>query len=190
MREGPRRISDTRKGPRVPEVARVRLEMNGAEVHIDFLRSLHGISASEVIDNKVLVKDRGKSFFVIHPVFMLASRLFNTFQLRGRLTDESLERLRPSIRAVRAYLIEGLARGETSPGADVLHSIEKIFDLAIGRPGIQAWQDHDIDVFSAVPEESELLNCPRPFLEKRRPQMLLDLARKRKNRTRAKVKDR
>jgi hypothetical protein len=48
-------------------------------------------------------------------------------------------------------------------------------------PGIQAWQDHDIDVFSAVPDESELLNCPEPFLEKRPPQMLLDLARKRKN---------
>jgi hypothetical protein len=178
------------KEPRVPDVARVRLEMNGAELQIDFLRSLHRISASEVIDNKVLVKERGKDLFVIHPVFMLASRLFNTFELRGRLTDENLERLRLSIRAVRAYLIEGLASGETSPAADVLPSIEKIFDLAIGRPGIQAWQDHDIDVFSAVPNDSELLNCPQPFLEKRRPQMLLDLVRKRKKRTRAKVKER
>jgi hypothetical protein len=39
------------KEPRVPDVARVRLEMNGAELQVDFLRSLHGISASEVIDN-------------------------------------------------------------------------------------------------------------------------------------------
>jgi hypothetical protein len=121
---------------------------------------------------------------------MLASRLFNTFELRGRLTDENLERLRLSIRAVRAYLIEGLASAGTRPGADVLPSIEKIFALAIGRAGIQAWQDHDIDVFSAVPDESELLNCPQPFREKRRPRMLLDLARKRKKRTRAKVKER
>jgi hypothetical protein len=37
--------------------------MNGAELQIDFLRWLHGISASEVIDNKVLVKDRGKGPF-------------------------------------------------------------------------------------------------------------------------------
>jgi hypothetical protein len=95
--------------------------------------------------------------------------------------------LRLSIWAVRAYLIEGLAGGETPPAADVLPSIEKIFHLPIGRPSIQAWQDHDIDVFSAVPDESELLNCPQPFLEKHRPQMLLDLARKRKRRTRSKV---
>ena len=177
------------KEPRVPDLARVRLEMNGAELQIDFLRSLHRISASEVIDNKVLVKERGKSLFVIRPVFMLASRLFNTFELRGRLT-ENLERLRLSIRAVRAYLIEGLASGETPPAADVLPGIEKIFDLAITRAGIQAWQDHDIDVFNAVPDQSELLNCPQPFLEKRRPQMLRELARKRKRRGRSKVRQR
>jgi len=121
---------------------------------------------------------------------MLASRLLNTFQLRGRLTDENLESLRLSIRAVRAYLIEGLASRETVLGADVVPSIEKIFDLAITRAGIQAWQDHDIDVFNAVPDQSELLNCPQPFLEKRRPQMLRELARKRKRRGRSKVRQR
>ena len=37
------------KEPRVPDVARVRFSVGGVDLQIDFLRSLHGISASDLI---------------------------------------------------------------------------------------------------------------------------------------------
>lgn len=165
--------------PRAPDVARVRVKTNGAELQIDFLRSLHGVSESDVIASKLPTGEVGRSrgLFVMHPVFMLASRLLNTFELRERLTEENLLRLEFSIRAVRAYLTDEFSTVETA-NAEV-SNIERIFDVAVSRSGIKAWRDHKIDVFSAVPEESELSKCPQLFLEKRYPQMIRSLARKR-----------
>ena len=66
----------------------------------------------------------------MHPVLALASRLFNTFELPGRLTAENLSRLRFSVEAVRAYLT-----GQVSVGSamrqDVLPSIERICGLGV-----------------------------------------------------------
>ena len=97
------------KEPRVPDVARVRFNVGGADLQIDFLRSIHGISASDLISSKLGIRDdrtSGKILYVMHPVLALASRLFNTFDLAGRLTAENLSRLRFSVEAVRSYLTD------------------------------------------------------------------------------------
>jgi hypothetical protein len=173
-------------GARAPDVARIQLVMRGAELQIDFLRSLHGITTSEVIASRLSVLDeraRGKSLYVMHPAFALASRLFNTFELSGRLNEENLTRLQFSIQALRAYLMENLT-AEENPSLDVLPTIERIFELAISRSGLVAWHDHKIDVFVATPNKLDLSMCPQSFLERRYPQMLTNLDRKR-NTTRA-----
>jgi hypothetical protein len=170
------------RDPRVPDVARIRTTMRGAELQIDFLRSLHGIKKSDVIGSKLPVPDermRGKLLYVMHPVFALASRLFNTFELDGRLTKENLLRLQFSAQALRAYLMEELSAEEPAVSVDVFPSIEKIFGLAVSQSGLKAWRDYKIDVFSAVPNESELSKCSPSFLEKRHPQMLRALERRR-----------
>jgi hypothetical protein len=169
------------KEPRVPDVARVRFSVGGVELQIDFLRSLHGISASDLVSSKLGIVDgraSGKILYVMHPVLALASRLFNTFELPGRLTDENLSRLRFSVEAVRAYLTDQVSTG-SAMRQDVLPSIERIFGLAIHRTGLTAWLDYAIDLLRGIPEPSDLTGCPPGFLEKRYPQMLSAVESKR-----------
>src|SRR5208337_1496369 len=166
---------------RVPDVARVRFSAGGVELQIDFLRSLHGISASDLVSSKLgIVDDRasGKILYIMHPVLALASRLFNTFELPGRLTEENLSRLRFSVEAVRAYLTDQLST-EAATRQDVLPSMERIFGLAVHRTGLTAWLDHAIDLLRGIPEPSDLTGCPAGLLEKRYPQMLSVVERKR-----------
>jgi len=177
----------TAREPRVPDVARVRFNLRGAELQIDFLRSLHGVSAAEVVSSKLGVVGElasGKTLYVVHPVFSLASRLFNTFELPGRLTEQNLLGVRLSIDAVRAYLADQPSVQETT-SEDVLPSIERIFGLAVCRAGLTAWRSHAIDLFHAVPDKSDLSRCPRQFLEKRYPQMRRSLETKRKTASKA-----
>src|ERR1700685_1150031 len=114
----------------------------------------------------------------MHPVLALASRLFNTFELPGRLTDENLSRLRFSVEAVRADLTDQLST-EAATRQDVLPSIERIYGLAIHRTGLTAWLEYAIDLLRGIPDSSDLTGCPRGFLEKRYPQMLSVVERKR-----------
>ena len=169
------------KEPRVPDVARVQFSVGGVELQIDFLRSLHGVSASDLISSKLGIVDErvsGKILYIMHPVLALASRLFNTFELPGRLTEENLSRLRLSVEAVRAYLTDQVSTRSTMR-QDVLPSIERIFGLAIHRTGLTAWLDYAIDLLRGIPEPSDLIGCPAGFLEKRYPQMLSAVERKR-----------
>jgi hypothetical protein len=166
---------------RVPDVARVRFSVGGVELQIDFLRSLHGISASDLMSSKLGIMDErasGKILYVMHPVLALASRLFNTFELPGRLTEENLSRLRFSVGAVRAYLTDQVSVGSVMR-QDVLPSIERIYGLAIHRTGLTAWLDYAIDLLRAIPEPSDLTGCPAGFLKKRYPQMLSVVERNR-----------
>jgi hypothetical protein len=169
------------KEPRVPDVARVRLSVGGVEMQIDFLRSLHGVAASDLVSSKLGIVDErasGKILYIMHPVLALASRLFNTFELPGRLTQENLSRLRFSVEAVRAYLTDQVSTG-SAMREDVLPSIERIFGLAVHRTGLTASLGCAIDLIRAIPELSDLTGCPADFLEKRYPQMLSAVERKR-----------
>jgi len=169
------------KEPRVPDVARVRFSIGGVELQIDFLRSLHGVAASDLMLSKLGIMDErayGKILYVMHPVLALASRLFNTFELPGRLTEENLSRLRFSVEAVRAYLTDQVSMG-SAMGQDVLPSIERIYGLAIHRTGLTAWLDYAIDLLRGIPEPSDLTGCPAGFLGKRYPQMLSLVEKKR-----------
>jgi hypothetical protein len=160
--------------PRVPDVARVRFSAGGVELQIDFLRSLHGVSASDLVSSKLGIVDKrasGKILYIMHPVLALASRLFNTFELPGSLTDGNLARLRLSVEAVLAYLTDQLST-EAATRQDVLPSIERIFGLAVHRSGLTAWLDYAIDLLRDIPDPSDLTGCLPSFLEKRYPQML------------------
>jgi hypothetical protein len=172
------------KGARAPDVARVLTTLHGAPLQIDFLRSLHGMKTSTVIESKLMApveQMHGKSLYVMHPVLALASRLFNTFELEGRLTAENLARLQFSAQALREYLLEQLCTGEEIIRSDVLPSIEKVFELVLSSSGLKAWREHEIDLVEAVPNTSELSNSySKLFTEKRLPQMVRKLKSKRK----------
>ena len=114
----------------------------------------------------------------MHPVLALASRLFKTFELAGRLTAENLSRLRLSIEAARSYLTDQVSTA-SAIRQDVVPSIERIYRLAIHRTGITAWLDYGIDLIAGIPAPSDLTGCPSGFLQKRLPQMLRVVERKR-----------
>ncbi|HEV2171296.1 MAG TPA: hypothetical protein VGR40_10130 [Candidatus Binatus sp.] len=169
------------KEPRAPDVARVRFRAGGTELQIDFLRSLHGISSADLVSTKLgIVDDRasGKILYVMHPVLALTSRLLNTFELPGRLTEENLSRLRFSVEAVRAYLTDQLS-SDADARQDVLPSIERVYRLTLHRTGLTAWLYYAIDLLRGIPASSHLTGCPPEFLEQRYPQMLRMVERKR-----------
>jgi len=114
----------------------------------------------------------------MHPVLALASRLINTFELPGRLTEENLSRLRFLVEAVRAYLTDQVSVG-SAIRQDVLPSIDRIYGLTVHRIGLTAWLDYAIDLLRGVPDSSDLTGCPPGFLQKRYPQMLSAVERKR-----------
>jgi len=118
------------KEPRGPDASRIRFGLGGVELQIDFLRSLYGVSASDLVSSKLGIVDErtsGKILYIMHHVLALASRLFNTFELPGRLTEENLSRVRLSVEAVRAYLTDQLST-QAAARQDVLPSIERIFE--------------------------------------------------------------
>jgi hypothetical protein len=158
----------------------VLFNLRGIELKIDFLRSLYGISNAEVIASKLGIVEEltGKTLYVMHPVHALASRLINAYELKGRLTEENLARLRLSIDSVRAYLIEQLS-GNKVPRAEVLAGIERIFELSVSRAGLAAWRGHRIDTFAAVPALRDLARLPAGFLEQRYPRMGKEIERRR-----------
>jgi hypothetical protein len=166
------------RGPRIPDVARIRFHSNGSEIKIDFLRSVHGVSTSGLVASKLVLLDQlsdGKPLYIMHPVNALASRLFNTFGLPGRLTEENLLRLGYSIEATRSYLSERV----TADRVEVRDSIEKLLKMSLSREGLVAWRNHEIDIFAAVPDQAELAKCGAHFIKKRHPQMLELLQKKR-----------
>ncbi len=169
------------KKPRVPDIARVQFRVAGVESQIDFLRSLQGLSASDLISSRLAVVDErasGKTLYIMHPVLALASRLFNTFELPGRLTEENVLRLRLSVEAVRAYLIDQLSTAADTR-QEVLPGIERIVSLATNRLGLTAWHDHAIDLLRGIPDRLDLARCPQNFLKKRYPQLLSLVERRR-----------
>lgn len=164
--------------PRVPDVARIRFGPKGSEIKIDFLRSVHGVPTSVLVASRLRLLDQlsdGKPLYIMHPVYALASRLFNTFGLPGRFTDENLLRLGYSIEATRAYLSERL----TANRSEVRDAVERLLEMATAREALAAWRDHEIDIFGASPDRAELVKCGPQFIEKRYPQMLELLKKKR-----------
>lgn len=168
------------RGARVRDVSRVDFVSHGSELTIDFLRSIYRVNTSDLIASKLLIADQpsvGKDLYVMHPIFSLASRLFNAFGLPGRLTNENLTRLRYSIDAARSFLCDQLLEKEAY--LEVRESIEKLFEISRSREGLSAWNDHRIDVFAAVPDKTLLAKCGAEFISKRHPQMLELLQKKR-----------
>ena len=165
------------RGARVPEAASIILDYQGQQLTIDFLRALHGLKSTEVNGTKLEVTESGKTIFVMHPVFTMASRLVNTFELEGRRTDENLKRLRFSVQAVHAHLLEELS-SESCPISAILQSIERIYDVAKSRAGLAAW-GIGIDIFESAPVPSADTPYPEQFIKKRYPQMLRALAKER-----------
>jgi len=170
--------------PRVPDFAFIDVPVGTTPVRVDFLRSVHGLDATEVMSTRLRLQteDMDKPIYVMHPMLCMASRLFNTYQLPGRYTREEKERLKRSLQALKAYLTD-LARHpdkdpERTPRA--LSTIAgRVLLISLTDAASTAWYRDKIDVFASIPPPSDKLPYPRKFVSLRYPQMLKKLAARR-----------
>jgi len=167
--------------PRVPDFAFIEVRVGNTPVRVDFLRSVHGLDATEVISTRLglQTEDMDLPIYVMHPMLCMASRLFNTYQLPGRYTLEEKERLKRSLRALNAYLID-LARhtdkDSERPGRALSTIAERVFLISLTDAGSTAWYRDKIDVFESIPPPGRELPYPKKFASLRYPQMLKKLA--------------
>jgi len=126
--------------------------------------------------------DMDVPIYVMHPMLCMASRLFNTYQLPGRYTVEEKDRLKASVQALRAYLVD--LTGRPDKDAEKLPRIlstiaERVFLISLTDAGLAAWHRDQIDVFQAIQPPGGTTPYPRNFVTVRYPQMLKKLAARR-----------
>ncbi|MGO9057646.1 MAG: hypothetical protein ACLQU2_09710 [Candidatus Binataceae bacterium] len=171
------------KTPRVPDFAFIDVVVGNIPVRVDFLRSVHGLDATEVMSTRLSLQtqDMDVPIHIMHPMLCMASRLFNTYQLPGRYTLEEKERLRCSLQALKAYLID-LARHpdkDERSGRALSTIAERVFLISLTDAGSMAWYRDKIDVFQSIPAPSDAVSYPKKFASLRYPQMLKKLAARR-----------
>ncbi|HSP81499.1 MAG TPA: hypothetical protein VLQ93_23475, partial [Myxococcaceae bacterium] len=150
------------------------LDDQGIERVIDFIYSPHGLNAAEVhrtaqpID---LLDENGRpsgiSFQVMHPVWCMMSRAYNTAGLPGYDTPHALRQMRASIACAREFLGDLLDAEEYRA---VLKLNERIFSFChYTLEGLKVYKVHRIDPFAAVLVDRRL---PERFCDTRYLQMV------------------
>ncbi len=169
---------------RVPDFAFIEVLVGKTPVRVDFLRSVHGLDATEVVSTRLgfRTSDMKMPIYVMHPMLCMASRLFNTYQLPGRYTLEEKDRLRSSLQALKAYLAD--LAGHVDKDAENSHRVsstiaERVFLISLTDAGLAAWYRDQIDVFQAIPPPGDTTPYPRKFASVRYPQMLKKVAARR-----------
>jgi len=155
-----------------PEVGVVHCILNGKELKIDFLGYLAGLSSDRVREAAIEATVDGVVLHVMHPINIVRSRIANVIQLR-RSDALALRQARTA-----SYVAaEFIRRAATEDPRIALDLIEAVLEIALSRDGIKAWHAFEIDVFSAM---RSFQGLPAAFAERRLPQMLGQLAGKRK----------
>ena len=153
-----------------------------ARLVIDFLASVHGISNSELLKERVRISYKNTVFFVIHPLHCLQSRISNIIGLH-RDDSDSLDRLMIAIAVMKRRITHLLDAGLRR---QALKEVEAVFRIARdSMSGIKLFADYGRDVFEAVPVDSRMGEL---FVSRRYPQMreILDAKRKKTGRYRLK----
>src|SRR5260370_26803374 len=105
----------------------------------------------------------------------MASRLFNTYPLRGRYTLDEKDRLRSAVLGLTAYLIDLASHvdKDTERSYRVFSTIaERVFLISLTDAGSAAWCRDKIDVFEGIPPPSDRISYPSKFATVRYPQMI------------------
>ncbi len=145
-----------------------------ADIVIDFLVSVHGISNADLLRERVRIHYKDAEFFVIHPLHCLQSRISNVVSLHRDGAD-SLNRLMIATAVMERRIRHLLDAGQRR---QALKEIEAIFRISANpMSGIPLFTKYGTDLFRAIPEDSRLGEA---FVRRRYPQMREFLDRKRK----------
>ncbi|MCB9591147.1 MAG: hypothetical protein H6719_00320 [Sandaracinaceae bacterium] len=137
---------------------------DGEERTVEFLREVYGVGKRRrVLDEAVGFEAAGDlpSFYVMHPVMLLESRVANVVDLDGYQTETAILQARIAVEVLREWHLDQLEDG----WAGAKKGIERTLKLAEHARGIAIAAAHDVEVFTAIPGEHEAL--PPQFREKR-----------------------
>jgi hypothetical protein len=168
-----------------PQSATVEfVDDNGVKQILDFLDAPFGLKAPEVhrLSQVFSVltlegEDTGFQFRVMHPLHCLTSRVHNTATLPGYTSPHALRQLAFSVGAVREFIGRALVAGETRAALKIIKCVHR---LSLKREGLEVFERHRIDVFTAVPVTAPEL--PRAYKERHHPRMLAHLRGRRERR--------
>lgn len=95
-------------------------------LNVDVLFKLIGLSAKEVRERAIQLTSTAGSFWVMHPLHVLKSRLVNLYKLPEKQNEKGEMQLRLAIEVVRAFMGEKASEGTAA-------------DLASGRSPVQRY---------------------------------------------------
>lgn len=136
----------------------------GEERSVEFLKGVHGVRGRDrVLDQAVGFEASGDlpSFYVMHPVMLLESRVANVVELEGYQNETSILQARIARDVLREWHVDQLGEG----WGEARKGIERTLNLAEHKRGITIVAQHGVEVLAAIPAEHEAL--PAQFLEKR-----------------------
>lgn len=145
---------------------------SGVERFIDILEKPYGLQASKVYATAVPVDilnddgtPSGLTFAVMHPVWCMFSRAYNTAELPLYNSPHALRQLAASVHCAREFLRDLLADDRRRA---VLKLNERILSFCGRRVGLKIFSMYKIDLFGAVLVDP---NLPEDFRTKRYPRM-------------------
>jgi hypothetical protein len=167
----------------------VFVDAAGAERTLDVVSAPFGLDAEEVHATALCVDinddagaPTGVSFYVVHPVLCMESRVHNVVGLAGTYaTEHGQKQLRASIVCAREFLrdvLDGRVDAD-EPVRAVLKLNERIFRFATAdRHAIELYRAKGIDPADALVVDQRL---PEEFRTKRHPQMTRHLEMREKD---------
>ncbi|MDA8114462.1 MAG: hypothetical protein M0Z43_07010 [Acidithiobacillus sp.] len=171
-------VADLDSGMGSPNTAVVMIDRGiGLDaMRVDFLSNIIGPSVRDILKFRSEVLSKlGFSFYVMHPLHVMESRISNAFYL-GRKDETAMRRLELSFSIVKAYTKDQLVQNSRKG----LNIVERIVDLAFSEFGKKAWY-FGHDPMTAIPIPRETTLYPILFLEERWPRIQAELADKRES---------
>ena len=134
------------------------------ERSVEFLRGVHGVRRRAfVLDEAVGFEatDELPSFYVMHPVMLLETRVANVVELEGYQTDTCILQARIARDVLHEWHVDQLVDG----WVEAKRGIERTLKLAEHTRGITIAAEYEVDVLSAIPADNKAL--PGQFRERR-----------------------
>jgi len=138
-------------------VGQVTIPLNSDEfVNVDVLHSIIGIDAEEVRQRaskftyKSQVSEKEYTFFIMHPLDVLKSRVENLAQLREKQNVEGIEQVRIAIAVASAFIKEVALN---SAQESVLKQIETVAGIANSTGGKKVRKEFGVSFIEAIPIE-------------------------------------
>ncbi|MEX2124795.1 MAG: hypothetical protein WD795_12950 [Woeseia sp.] len=152
-----------------PNAAVVVVEIDSEKHGIDFMSSIAGVDSTELRERAVQVQAPGYDFYVMHPLHVMQSQLENVYGSLRRRNDPNGEyyagRVALAIQVAGVSISDLLDAKRTR---DALRFSERMGQLALSNPGLNAWLRDGVDVLDAIQEHS---GWPGKFVSKRLPQI-------------------